>query len=87
MHHSDVDDLEKNEAWKDIVEVLNEVKSGLQNEDFQVLDPVKEAGAIARIQGKIDMINFVIAQPKAQRVEIDAELGKQTKERKEGKDA
>ncbi len=80
MHLSDVDALENSVGWKDIVEVLQEVRRGLLEEDLLTVNPT-DAARIADIQGRISMIDFVLKQPDAQRSEIKSGLGKSNKEK------
>lgn len=80
MHLSDVDALENSVGWKDIVEVLQEVRRGLLEEDLLTVNPT-DAARIADIQGRISMIDFVLKQPDAQRSEIKSGLRKSDKEK------
>lgn len=80
MHRSEVEALESNAIWREIVDTLKEVKLGLF-EDLANLDPISEAVEMARKQGRLYMIGFVLAQPEAILQEIDTA---QKEERKEG---
>jgi hypothetical protein len=81
MHRSEVEALENNAIWREIVDTLKEVKTGLF-EDLANLDPMSEAVEIARKQGRLYMIGFVLAQPDAILQEIVETANNE--ERKEG---
>jgi hypothetical protein len=82
MHRSEVDSLERNGVWREIVDTLKEVKIGLF-EDLANMDPNLEGTDIARKQGRLYMISFVLAQPDAILREIDEDNAR-NEERKEG---
>ena len=81
MHKMAVEDFKRSEVWQDIVQVLGDVKVGLI-EDLKDLDPFEQPGKLAQKQGRLAMIEFVLAQPDAIMAEIEIEL--KDKERKEG---
>jgi hypothetical protein len=62
MYFSDYESFVKSPVWKEIVETLTEVKEGIY-EDFKKFDPNGEATNIARHQGRLLMIDFILALP------------------------
>ena len=80
MYKSAVEDLQKNQAWQEIVNTLNEVKVGIIF-DLQDIDPVDNACTIARQQGRLKMLEFVLSIPEDILREIEAA---NNEERKEG---
>lgn len=72
MHLSDVESFEKSLVWKDIVAVLREVRTNLMETDFLSTDPTNVA-RMGNIQGRVAMIDFILKQPDAIRVEVEAE--------------
>lgn len=81
MYRSEMESLLSNSVWKEIADTLREVKTGIF-EDLTNLDPYKEATEVARKQGRLYMIDFVLAQPEAIMKEIEETANKE--ERKEG---
>ena len=81
VHVSDVEALQKNTVWKEIVETLKVVKAGLI-EDVSTIDPFTQPGVLANKQGRLALLEFFLLQPDAIVYEINA--AKQ-EERKGGK--
>lgn len=62
MYKSDYESFVSNPIWKEIVATLVEVKSGILF-DLADIDPFKDGTSIARQQGRIKMLEFVLALP------------------------
>jgi len=81
MYKSDFEALRDNAVWKEIVSTLEEVQAGLIME-LKDIDPFTDPGILARKQGRLKMIEFVLKQPEAILMEIEETANKE--ERKEG---
>jgi len=86
MYKSAVEDLQKNPAWQEIVSTLKEVQAGLIF-DLQDMDPFGDgATKIARQQGRLKMLEFVLSIPDdiLREIEEDNKREADKEERKEG---
>lgn len=80
MYHSDYEAFASNPVWKEILSTVKEVKEGII-EDLKKLDPFNQATELARHQGRILMIDFLLALPGDIKREIELNLREQSKER------
>ena len=81
MYKSDYDAFISNPIWKEIVTTLRETKEGLI-EDLKEMDPFADATNLARQQGRLKMLEFVLALPDDILREIEENLEKKTEEKK-----
>lgn len=82
MHKHDVDNLLANPAWQEIADILTETRRGLV-EDLCELDPVGEGGKIARQQGRLKMVDFMLSLPDSFIEEMKLEEMERMKDKKE----
>lgn len=82
MHKSDYLALRDNAVWKKIVSTLNEVKIGL-NSDLAEYDPITQTTKLARAQGRLAMVDFLIELPEDILREIEENI--KLEESKDGK--
>jgi hypothetical protein len=81
-YEHDVNNLVENPAWKEVVDTLQETRRGLID-DLCELDPLTEGGKIARQQGRLKMLEFVLALPDSFIEELREEAAKSKQESKE----
>ena len=79
MYLSDYESLVDNAMWVEIVRTLEEVKVGLL-EDLKELDPSTEATALARQQGRLKMVEFVLSMPEDIKHEMEQMIKKSKEE-------
>lgn len=70
MTKADYEAFERNPIWKEISSTLEEVIVGIVD-DLSNMDPVTQAGALAKKQGRKLMAEFVLSLPKDILVEIE----------------
>jgi hypothetical protein len=75
MYKSEYEAFISSPIWKEILATLKETEAGLL-EDLKELDPNVEATSIARQQGRIKMLNFVISMPEDILREIEENIKK-----------
>jgi hypothetical protein len=80
MYKSDYDSFVSNPIWREIEETSKEVKRGLV-EDLINMDPIAEASEMSKKQGRLKMLDWLMAQPLAILEEVEA--NKLKEERKE----
>ena len=61
MYRSDYDNFVKNPVWQEIVKVLEETKKG-RRDDLRDIDPITDGGILARQQGRLKMLEFVLEE-------------------------
>lgn len=71
MHFHDIDSLENNAAWKEIKQTLEETRIGLYDDLLNT--PADSVAYIGEIQGRIKILDFVLALPADMRMEIEQE--------------
>jgi hypothetical protein len=76
MYKSDYEQLVSNPIWREIEDTVKEVKAGLL-EDLANMDPITEVIDMARKQGRLKMLDWLMAQPLAILEEIEATLEKE----------
>jgi hypothetical protein len=76
MYKSDYEQFISNPIWREIEDTAKEVKAGLL-EDLANMDPIIEATDMARKQGRLKMLDWLMAQPLAILEEIKATLEKE----------
>ncbi|OQB06124.1 MAG: hypothetical protein BWY21_01953 [Parcubacteria group bacterium ADurb.Bin216] len=81
MYRSEYDSFVTSPIWHEIVDTLKETKEGLLN-DVAELDPFADATKLARQQGRLKMLEFVLALPDDILREIEENLEKKTEEKK-----
>ena len=81
MYKSDYEAFISSPIWHEIVDTLKETKEGLI-EDMKELDPFAEATNLARQQGRLKMLEFVLLLPE----DILREINEKAKEIMEEKD-
>ena len=81
MYKSDYEAFVSNPIWHEILDTLKDTKEGLI-EDMKELDPFAEATNLARQQGRLKMLEFVLLLPE----DILREINEKVKEMMEEKD-
>lgn len=81
MYRSEYDSFVTSPIWHEIVITLKETREGLLS-DIAELDPFAEATQLARQQGRLKMLEFVLALPDDILREIEENLEKKTEEEK-----
>ncbi len=61
MYKSDYEAFISNPIWKEIVTTLKETREGLI-EDLKEMDPFADATNLARQQGRLKMLEFVLTE-------------------------
>jgi|GEM_PF-2178279 hypothetical protein len=82
MYKSDYESFINNPIWKEMKETLEEVKIGLF-EDLKELDPHLEVSGLARQQGRLKMLEFVLLLPEDILREINEKLEENTEDKNE----
>ena len=77
MYLSEYQSFVTNPVWVEIRKTLEEVRFGLLD-DLKELDPVCEASNIARQQGRLKMLEFVLVLPEDILREINEKLEETT---------
>jgi hypothetical protein len=72
LHKSDYEHFVTSPMWHEIEGTCKEVKVGLL-EDLANMDPIAEATDMARKQGRLKMLDWLMAQPRAILEEIEIE--------------
>lgn len=75
MYRSEYDSFVTSPIWHEIVITLKETREGLLS-DIAELDPFAEATQLARQQGRLKMLEFVLALPDDILREINENLEK-----------
>lgn len=75
MYRSEYDSFVTSPIWHEIVSTLKETREGLLS-DIAELDPFAEATQLARQQGRLKMLEFVLALPDDILREINENLEK-----------
>ena len=75
MYRSEYDSFVTSPIWHEIVNTLKETREGLIS-DIAELDPFAEATQLARQQGRLKMLEFVLALPDDILREINENLEK-----------
>jgi hypothetical protein len=75
MYRSEYDSFVTSPIWHEIVSTLKETRDGLLS-DIAELDPFAEATQLARQQGRLKMLEFVLALPDDILREINENLEK-----------
>lgn len=75
MYRSEYDSFVTSPIWHEIVTTLKETREGLLS-DIAELDPFAEATQLARQQGRLKMLEFVLALPDDILREINENLEK-----------
>ncbi len=83
MYRSDYESFTSNPVWKEMVETLTEVKAGL-NKDLAEYDPITQTTQLARAQGRLALIDFVMELPEDILREIKENEETNTGGRKDG---
>lgn len=81
MYKSEYDSFISSPIWHEVVSTLKETKEGLLS-DIAELDPFAEATNLARQQGRLKMLEFVLALPEDILREINENLEKKVEETK-----
>lgn len=81
MYKSEYDSFITSPIWHEIVDTLKETRDGLLNDIIEI-DPFADATRLARQQGRLKMLEFVLALPDDILREINENLEKTTEERK-----
>lgn len=81
MYKSDYEAFISSPIWKEIVETLKETKLGLL-EDLASLDPFSQTTDIARKQGRLKMLEFLLLMPE----DILREINEKLEEKREDND-
>jgi len=79
MYISDYEAFVRSPLWHEITSTLKEVRDGL-HKDLGSLDPNTQATPIARCQGRLALIDFILALPDDIKMEIEAEMRAKLKE-------
>jgi hypothetical protein len=82
MYKSDYDQFVTSPIWHEVKATLDEVKVGLLA-DLSDLDPKEEMTSIARQQGRLKMVEFVLALPEDILREINEKLEEKTEDKNE----
>lgn len=82
MYRHDYESLIRNSVWKEIVSTLEEVKQGLQEDCAELLPHGEEAVKLARQQGRLKMVDFLLQMPVAILQEIEEEERRAAEARK-----
>jgi hypothetical protein len=82
MYKSEYDSFISSPIWHEIVETLKEVKAGLL-EDLQSLDPFAQTTELARQQGRLKMLEFMLLMPEDILREINSKLEEKTEDNNE----
>ena len=75
MYRSEYDSFVTSPIWHEVVSTLKETREGLIS-DIAELDPFAEATQLARQQGRLKMLEFVLALPDDILREINENLEK-----------
>jgi hypothetical protein len=81
FNKSDIDHLEGNAAWREIVRTIEERKDLLQS-DFRKLNPMSPEGgyAMALIQGQLNELDWLLQQPETMEMEVAEALTEKNRE-------
>ncbi len=82
MYKSEYDSFISSPIWAEIVVTLKETRDGLLS-DIMELDPIAEATQLARQQGRLKMLDFVLELPEDILREINENLEKKVEEKDE----
>lgn len=84
FNKSDIERLEENAAWREIVRTIVERKDLLQS-DFRKLNPMSPEGgyAMALIQGQLNELDWLLQQPETMEMEVAEMLTQQNREEEE----
>lgn len=82
--NSDIESLERNQAWREIVRTIQERQSLLQS-DFRKINPIEPTGAysMALIQGQLNELDWFLQQLEVMKTEVDEMLITKRREEEE----
>lgn len=82
--NGDIEALERNEAWREIVRTVEERKAMLQGE-FRTLNPMSPEGgyAMALKQGQLNELDWLLLQTELMKVEVAEQLTRDKREEEE----
>ncbi|OQB09793.1 MAG: hypothetical protein BWY21_00644 [Parcubacteria group bacterium ADurb.Bin216] len=82
MYKSDYESFISNPIWKEMKGTLEEIRVGLF-EDLKDLDPHLDGSSLARQQGRLKMLEFVLLLPEDILREINEKLEENTEDKNE----